>query len=65
MLLMGTFELLRNKSTKKARSKNSLNNSDLTNTPNIGSNLLDRYELSTYFYITKKCGDSSDAALYL
>ena len=62
---MGTFELLRNKFTKKDDLKKSLNNSDLTRTPNIGSNLLDRYELSTYFYITKKCGDSSDAALYL
>ena len=39
---MGTFELLRNKPTKKACPENSINNSDLTNTSNIGSNLLEQ-----------------------
>ena len=62
---MGTFELLCNKFTKKSDPKNSLNNSDLTNTSNIGSNLLEQYGLVGEAYITKKCGDSLDAALYL
>ena len=62
---MGTFELLRNKPTKKACPGNSINNSDLTNTSNIGSNLLEQCGLLMSFNITKKCGGSSDAALYL
>lgn len=62
---MGTFELLRNKLTKKSRPKKSLNNSDLTNTPNIGSNLLDQYGLLIVFNIITKRVGSSDAALYL